>query len=52
MVLGTTDIVGFQFLFMRFVAIADECFRDGVGVFIGLGDHHFQKVPQLIGRLP
>jgi hypothetical protein len=37
---------------MRFAAIADECFRDGVGVFIGLGDRLIWKVLQLIGRLP
>jgi hypothetical protein len=47
-----TNIVRFSFLFMRFAAIADEVFRDGVGVFIGLGVPSAGKVLKLIGRQP
>jgi hypothetical protein len=36
---------------MHFGARADECFRDGVGVFIGLGGHLYRKGLKLIGRL-
>jgi hypothetical protein len=47
-----TNITRFSFLFMRFAAIADEVFRDGVGVFIGLGGRLLGRSSKLIGRQP
>jgi hypothetical protein len=50
---GRTNIIRFSFLFMRFAAIADEVFRDGVGVFIGLGGRRLLgRSSKLIGRQP
>jgi hypothetical protein len=49
---GRTNIIRFSFLFMRFAAIADEVFRDGVGVFIGLGGRLLGRSSKFIGRQP